>query len=209
LQSNQYSVKVYETTIDDETKFMAFFDANYTLFKDHLIVIQGELSENIKKYLEAKSLTYLQNITLPKKRTRKALEKELEAQKAQLAHKQQLIESELSRLSDRLQNNLTVLDHIIRSGQELNIEGDLLLLNRVNSGATITTTGNLIITQVVEGAIRCHGNFMMLTASPKANIIFHGVEVDNSFLEDKLNRVELKNNKIVITPVLKKEINWA
>lgn len=209
MQSNQYSVKVYETTIDDETKFMAFFDANYTLFKDHLIVIQGELSENIKKYLEAKSLTYLQNITLPKKRTRKALEKELEAQKAQLAHKQQLIESELSRLSDRLQNNLTVLDHIIRSGQELNIEGDLLLLNRVNSGATITTTGNLIITQVVEGAIRCHGNFMMLTASPKANIIFHGVEVDNSFLEDKLNRVELKNNKIVITPVLKKEINWA
>jgi len=209
LQSNQYSVKVYETTIDDEKKFMAFFDANYTLFKDHLIVIQGNLSENIKQYLEEKSLIYLQNITLPKKRTRKALEKELEEQKAQLERKQQMIESELYRLSDRLQNNLTVLDHIIRSGQDLKIEGDLLLLNRINSGATVTTTGNLIVTQVVEGAIRCHGNFMMLTASPKANIIFHGVEVDNSFLEDRLNRVELKNNKIVITPVLKKEINWA
>ena len=209
MQSNQYSVKVYETTIDDEKKFMAFFDANYTLFKDHLIVIQGNLSENIKQYLEEKSLIYLQNITLPKKRTRKALEKELEEQKAQLERKQQMIESELYRLSDRLQNNLTVLDHIIRSGQDLKIEGDLLLLNRINSGATVTTTGNLIVTQVVEGAIRCHGNFMMLTASPKANIIFHGVEVDNSFLEDRLNRVELKNNKIVITPVLKKEINWA
>jgi len=209
LQSNQYSVKVYETTINDETKFMAFFDANYTLFKDHLIVIQGELSEKIKDYLEKKSLTYLQNITLPRGRTRKALEKELEAEKAQLAMKQQMIESELSKLTDRLQNNLTVLDRMIRSGQEIKIEGDLLLLNRVNSGATITTTGNLIVTQVVEGAIRCHGNFMMLTASPKAHIMFHGVEVDNGFLEDRLNRVELKNNEIVITPVLEKEINWA
>ena len=209
MQSNQYSVKVYETTINDETKFMAFFDANYTLFKDHLIVIQGELSEKIKHYLEKKSLTYLQNINLPRGRTRKALEKELEAEKAQLAMKQQMIESELSKLTDRLQNNLTVLDRMIRSGQEIKIEGDLLLLNRVNSGATITTTGNLIVTQVVEGAIRCHGNFMMLTASPKAHIMFHGVEVDNGFLEDRLNRVELKNNEIVITPVLEKEINWA
>ena len=67
----------------------------------------------------------------------------------------------------------------------------------------------MIITKVVEGAIRCSGNFMMLTASKKANIIFHGVEVDNSLLENRLNRVELKNNEIIITPVLKKEINWA
>ncbi|HIC77647.1 MAG TPA: hypothetical protein EYP02_00555 [Sulfurovum sp.] len=84
-----------------------------------------------------------------------------------------------------------------------------MLLNRVNSGATIHTTGNLIITQVVDGALRCDGNFMMITASPKANIIFHGVEVDNSLLAKKLNRVELKNNEILITPVIKKEINWA
>jgi len=57
--------------------------------------------------------------------------------------------------------------------------------------------------------LRCDGNFMMMVASPKANIIFHGVEVDNSLLEDKLNRIELKNNEIHITPVIKKEINWA
>jgi hypothetical protein len=49
----------------------------------------------------------------------------------------------------------------------------------------------------------------MLTSSPKAIIVFHGVEVENRLLEDRLNRVELKNNEIIITPVLKKEINWA
>ncbi|MCH9741367.1 MAG: hypothetical protein K0U38_11105 [Epsilonproteobacteria bacterium] len=209
MKSNQYSVKVFETTVEDENKFIVFFDTNYTLFKDHLIVIQGELSETIRSYLQEKKLTFLNNATLPVGRSRKALEEEIEAQRTENEINQQIAEAEISKLSNKLQNNLTVLDRMLRSGQELNIEGDLLLLNRVNSGAMIHTTGNLIITQIVEGAIRCDGNFMMISASPKANIIFHGVEVDNSLLENKLNRVELKNSEIVITPVLEKEISWA
>jgi len=209
VQSNQYSVKVFETTITDETEFKEFFDINHTLFKDHLILIQGEMSSDIKNYLKSKKLQYLQNINLPKGRSRKALEKEFQRLEVESAVTKQMAEAEIKKLSSRLQNNLTVLDGMIRSGREVNIDGDLLLLNRVNSGATINTTGNLIITQVVEGAIRCKGSFMMLTASPKANIVFNDVEVDNALLEDRLNRVELKNNEIIITPVLKKEINWA
>ena len=182
MQSNQYSVKIYETKIENEAKFITFFDANHTLFKDHLIVIQGKMSETIKEYLDKKSLKYLNNIALPKGRTRKALEEELRSEKVDNVISQQIAEDKLARLSVQLQNNLTVMDEMIRSGRELTIEGDLLLLNRVNSGATITILGNLIITKVVEGAIRCYGNFMLLTASPKASIIFHGVEVDNKLL---------------------------
>ena len=209
MRSNQYSVKVYETTIEDEEEFILFFETNYMLFKDHLILIKGNLSQKIKEYLNSKSLNYLHNIDLPKGRSRKALEEELEIERSASAVSVQIAEAKLKRLSSRLQNNLTVLDTMIRSGREINIEGDLLLLNRVNSGATLNITGNLIIPNVVEGAVRCSGNFMMLTASPKANIIFHGVEVDNDLLKNKLNRVELKNNEIIITPVLKKEIVWA
>lgn len=209
MKSKQYSVKVYETSVTDELEFMRFFDKNYTLFKDHLIVIQGECSPKIKKYLENKKLKYLQNTVLPKGRTRKALEEELEAERVDAAVSAQIAQNELEKLSQQLQNNLTVLDKMVRSGSELAIEGDLLLLNRVNSGATVCTTGNLIITNIVEGSIRCYGNFMMITASPKANIIFNDVPVDNRLLEDRLNRVEFKNNEIIITPVLKKEINWV
>ncbi len=209
MKSKQYSVKVFETTIEDEQKFMEFFDINYALFKDHLILIQGEISDDIKEYLNKKPLTFLQNRTLPVGRSRKAIEEELRVERVESSVNQQIAEAKIEHLSSKLQNNLTVLDDIIRSGRDIYIDGDLLLLNRVNSGATIHTTGNLIITQVVEGALRCDGNFMMMTASPKANIIFHGVEVDNTLLEDKLNRVELKNGEILITPVIKKEINWA
>jgi len=209
LQSKQYSVKVYECSIDDEEKFIAFFDTNYALFKDHLVVINGYLSQRIKDYLNSKSLVFINNIKLPRGRTRKAIEEELEAKKREYDIDKIIAKTELEKLSKRLQNNLTVLDDIIRSGRELNVDGDLLLLNRVNSGATIHTTGNLIITDLVEGSVRCDGNFMILTTSSKANVLFHGEEIENRFLEDRLNRVELKNREIVITPVFKKEINWV
>jgi len=209
VKSKQYSVKVYECSIDDEDEFISFFDTNYTLFKDHLILINGDISDTIRDYLDSKPLTFLNNVTLPKGRTRKALEEELNIERRECDIDKIIAQVELEKLSHQLQNNLTVLDEMVRSGRELDIKGDLLLLNRVNSGAKIHTTGNLIITQLVEGAIRCDGNFMILTTSSKANVIFHDVEVDNKFLKDKLNRVELKNREIVITPVFQKEINWV
>ncbi len=209
MQSKQYSIKVYECSIDDEEKFISFFNTNYTLFKDHLIVINGYLSQNIKNYLNSKSLIFINNIKLPKGRSRKALEKEFSLQKRECDIDRIIAQTELEKLSNRLQNNLRVIDEIVRSGREINIDGDLLLLNRVNSGAKIYSSGNLIITKLVEGSIRCDGNFMIIMASPKANIIFHGVKIDSKFLEDRLNRVELKGEEIVINPVFRKEINWV
>ncbi len=253
MKNRQYSLKVFETRVDDEKKFVEFFETNYVLFKDHLILIKGEMSSEIEKYLTQKPFHFSHNETLPIGRTRKALEEELKLDTTQSdvdeymaleeelkervsenelnkltleeALKEQVSDNELNQhiaktaldkatnkieeLSKKLKDNFMVLDTIIRSGRELKVEGDLLLLNRVNSGATIHTTGNLIITQVVEGALRCNGSFMMITVSPKANIIFNGVEVDNDLLTDKLNRIELKGREIFITPVIKKEINWA
>jgi hypothetical protein len=195
---------VFETTLTDDNQFISFFNTNYNLFKDYLIVIHGDLSPQILAFLEEKNLHYLNNVTLPKNQGRRAVEEQIAVQKEQ----QQQVEKELVKLSDRLQNNLKVQDTLIRSGQDVRIEGDLLLLNRVNSAATLTVDGNLIVTQLVEGAIRCYGNFMMLKASPKANIVFHDVVVDNVLLKERLNRVELINNEIRITPVLK-ETTWV
>jgi len=209
MKGKQYSVKVYETTVEDEDKFISFFDANYILFKDRLIVIRGELSPRIKDYLDNKTLLYANNIELPSSRTRQVVELELEEQKAKEIKKQEMLAIEFDKLSSRLNNNLKVQDSIVRSGQEIIIEGDLLLLNRVNSGARVETSGNLIITQVVEGAIYCYGNFMMIGNSPKANIIFHDIRIDNTLLVERLNKIEIVDGEIFITPILKKEINWA
>ena len=198
MKTKQYSMKVFEVDLEDENEFIAFFDKNYIFFTNHLIAINGIISEKVKNYLEEKALTYTVNIKLPKVKNSKTSE----------AFSENIQNKPLTKLVNKVQDNLKVIDTLVRSGQELKINGDLLLLNRVNSGGSINIEGNLIITQIVEGDIRCSGNFMMLKASPKANIVFHGVEVDNKYLQERLNRVELKNNEITITPVLK-ETNWG
>jgi len=227
VKNRQYSVKIFEAEIEDDGQFIDFLEKHYLLFKDHLIHVTGEMSEGVERYLKEKPFFYLHDVSFPEGRSKKALESEFKMQEdlpskeayAKLEEEcknlsvdyailKQEMQQELNGLNKKLKTKFTVIDTIIRSGRELKIDGDLLLLNRVNSGATIHTTGNLIITQVVEGALRCDGQFMMITVSPKANIVFHGVLVDNELLENKLNRIELKENKIHITPVIKKEINW-
>jgi len=246
LKNRQYSVKILETSIENDDEFIDFMQKYHLLFKDHLIVISGDMSVRSETYLKEAGYHYLHNVTLPTGRSKKALEEEFqlydakpseedcqslkteieqklelemrkafEAEKSLLQNELQtckvdyaILKQELHSLKKKLNTKLTVLDTMIRSGRELNINGDLLLLNRVNSGASIYTSGNLIITQLVEGALRCDGQFMMVMVSPKANIVFNGVVVDNALLKDKLNRIELIENEIHITPVIKKEINW-
>lgn len=200
MKTRQYSVKVFEIELIDEAKFIAFFEKNYQFFQNHLIVVNGEENEQIKEYLNSKQLNHVFNLTLPKRATERGANTP--------APTPEPTKVQETKPQEKIQTNLKVLDKLVRSGQELKIDGDLLLLNRVNSGGSIIINGTLIITQVVDGSIRCDGNFMMLQASHKANIVFHGVEVDNKYLQDKLNRVELINNEIVITPVLK-ETSWV
>ena len=205
--TKQYSVKVFEVNIEEESEFISFFDKNYIIFRNHLISINGNVSQNIKNYLDEKNLKYLINAELPRAKATKTIEINKEKINNEEKPKEVIEEKEVVQ-EQKVQDNLKVIDTLVRSGQELKINGDLLLLNRVNSGGSIVIDGNLIITQIVEGYVRCNGNFMMLKASPKAIIIFHNVEVDNSYLKERLNRVELKNNEITITPVLK-ETNWG
>lgn len=203
--TKQYSVKVFEVTLEKEDEFITFFDKNYIMFTNHLISIHGDVSENIHKYLKEKNLKYIVNETLPKKSKHTSNTIQIEEEPKEKI--EEIIEKPVEE-PKKQEKNLKVIDKLVRSGQELNIDGDLLLLNRVNSGGSIKTNGHLIVTQIVEGDIRCNGKFMMLQASPKANIVFHDVEVDNKHLQEKLNRVELINNEIRITPVLK-ETKWA
>jgi septum site-determining protein MinC len=192
LKTKQHSVKVVEIDLIDEDEFISFFDKNYQFFQNNFISINGQDSEKIKNYLDSRSLKYGFNLTFPSQKKAKEI----------------IYKDTSKKTEDKQEKKLTVIDKLVRSGQEISVEGDLLLLNRINSGGSIVINGTLIATQTIDGCIRCNGDFMLIQTSNKANIVFHGVEVDNKLLQDKLNRVELKNDEIFITPALK-ERSWV
>jgi septum site-determining protein MinC len=205
LKTKQYTAKIFEVELEDESSFFSFFDKNYLFFQNSLIVIKGEESDGIKKYLDDKELKYIFNLAVP---TQKKKQTSFETHSKIEEKKPEPLTKTVEKVVQKSKTNLKVLDKLIRSGQEINVDGDLLLLNRVNSGGSIIVNGTLIVTQIVDGSIRCSGDFMMLQASSKANIVFHEVEVDNKLLQERLNRIELINNEIIITPALK-EKNWV
>ena len=207
MRTKQFSVKVFEAVITDENEFITFFDKNYIFFKEHLISVSGLVTQRITEYLNEKELRFVVDVNLPRSKGKRATPAPIQ-ELTQEKENPPALEEEPAQPEQKVHDNLCVIDTLVRSGQELKVAGDLLLLNRVNSGGTIDIDGNLIITQIVEGSIRCRGNFMMLKASPKANIVFHDVEVDNTYLKERLNRVELIDNEIRITPVLK-ETSWV
>ena len=207
MKTKQASIKILDVTLSTNENFLAYFERNYILFQNHLVVIHGESNEIIENFLKEKNVNFVVNVEFKKAKFQKEISDTATALAVEEVAPKEVIKIEPV-VEPAKKTTLKVLDKLIRSGQELNIPGDLLLLNRVNSGGKINIEGNLIITEIVEGSIRCFGDFMMLKASEKANIVFHEVEVDNAYLTQRLNRVELINNEIKITPVLK-ETNWG
>jgi len=205
LKTKQYVAKIFEVELEDEPSFFSFFDKNYLFFQNSLIVIKGIESDSIKKYLDDKELKYIFNLEVPSQKKQKT---NFETHPKVEEQKPENVAKTVEKVVEKAKTNLKVLDKLIRSGQEVKVDGDLLLLNRVNSGGSIIINGTLIVTQIVDGSIRCSGDFMMLQASSKANIVFHEVEVDNKLLQERLNRIELIDNEIIITPALK-EKNWV
>lgn len=58
------------------------------------------------------------------------------------------------------ESQLTTYTKVVRSGQVLNVKGDLLLLGDVNHGATVQATGNIYVLGVLRGIAHagCNGN---------------------------------------------------
>ncbi len=209
MKNRQYSLKVFETSIGEEDRFIEFFETNYPLFKEHLILIQGEMSDRIRQFLNEKSLKYLNNISLPKGRPGKSLERELQRQsEGELAKENQalkerlrLMEEELERLREReltKKRRSIVIEKMIRSGFELDAPGDLLLLKRVNSGATLRAAGNIIALDIVEGTLHSEGDFMIISRSPKAKIFFNDLIVKGKLLKHRLNLIRFKGDEIEV-----------
>jgi septum site-determining protein MinC len=181
VKVKQYSVRVFELTIDSQKAFFAFMDKNLVMLKHYLIYLKGEITPAIEEYLNHNGVTFTTHLSVSDNK-----------------HQELVLK----------QGDLKIIDEIVRSGQEIKVESDLLVLNRVNSGAKLYVEGNLIVTGTVDGMIFCNGDFMLVKTSPKAMIVFNGAEIDGSLLENKFNKIIFNGEEIIVSPI-EKEPKWA
>ncbi len=191
MQSSQYSIKVFETQIEDDDKFISFIETNYELFKNHLILIQGNISSNISEFLDKLNLKYINNISLPKAKK---------------------IQDNFIIIKDKLKINdyrLKIINEALRSGQVIEYEGDILITDRVNSGAKLVSGGNIIALNIINGDIICNGNYIIMPQSSRSNILIQGHKINNLLLQHKLNKIEIIDDIVSVTSISKKELQWV
>lgn|GEM_PF-1698821 len=101
---------------------------------------------------------------------------------------------------------LKVLTRPLRSGQFIQHEGAVLILERVNSGAKIAALGSIIALNRVEGDISSTGECLIIPRVRKGNIFFHGYRIELDRLIYPLNKLIFIGDRIVVQAISKKEL---
>ena len=95
-----------------------------------------------------------------------------------------------------------VFTELIRSGKEISGEGDIIVFNRVNSGANIKSTKNVFVFGKCDGNIDCRGDFMVLSKIAKGKILFKGLAITPNMLKYKLNLITKDHIGLKIDDIL-------
>jgi hypothetical protein len=169
---NQFNIKVFEIEIEDENDFLDFIEKNRVILNSYLLSLHGNVTRRIERILDKNNLAYVKNMPIKNKNG---------------------VATPFMKSS-----SLKMLDSIVRSGQEIISDGDVLLLKRVNSGAKIKCNGNFIALDKVDALVECNGDFMLIKIGKSANVYFNGVNITENLDDKKLYNVKLEKNEILI-----------
>jgi hypothetical protein len=182
MKTKQYSIKVFELEIEDNDNFFEFIKKYQPILKKYLLVLNGNVTEEIRDYLQENNLAFTTDTSLQSK------------SKAKPEHIKN--------------SDLKIIDTLVRSGTEITTDSDILVLNRVNSGSIIKTNGNFLGLSLVDGKIESNGDFMFIKKSSKAMILFNGADITNKIGNESFYIIKQKGNKVAIEKY-KKDIKWV
>ncbi len=170
----QFTMRAFEINVENEESFLDFFTKNRELLQKYFVVLSGNVTQNIQKILEEEDILF----TI-----------------GSLKNNSCIKNSYIKKMNSEKQKDSKVFNFPIRSGMEIESEGDIILLKRVNSASTIVTNGNFISLDIVEGKVECNGEFMFLKASSKALVLFHNKDISSYLRKDSFFSVYLNEKE--------------
>lgn len=191
---NQQNIRIFHILGENnDDELLAFLKKNLPLFKGYLLVFDY-LSDIVKDFLDSSDVDYIKNKHLNfidnKEESKKILE--------QINTKQEdsaLKENPLSIKSK-------FINKLVRSGESIIYSGDILVFNRVNSGALIEGKNNICIFGECNGDVKCDGEFLILSKITKGKVTFQGNIITANMLKYKLNLIYKDNNELNIKDIL-------
>ena len=140
----QKTIRVFE--VEEFKNLKNVIESKYELVKNHYFLLKEPNSE-IEEFLKAKKLSFF------------IVNSEVFTSKKEITPKIEVIEKEIIK---KIKPQTIIYDKIIRSGEEIKSEDNLIFLNRINAGAKIVSTGNIELFNECEGYVSCDGDYLIV-----------------------------------------------
>jgi len=193
MKVKQQTLKGFECEVESTEDFIQYYSKNAPLMQGHLLILQGNITAEIKVFLDKQNAPYIDGNERPlqtrKKRSTAVLEEV------------NVPEVNVEKSSSKKEGVSMVFHRTIRSGEAIHINENLVFFGRINSGALVETTGSVQSFGIIDGIIRSEGDFLIIRQIGLGSVVFHGEELDNASFNGQLKLVEYKNSAIEIKDI--------
>ncbi|MEY4505188.1 MAG: hypothetical protein RL154_1485 [Pseudomonadota bacterium] len=94
-----------------------------------------------------------------------------------------------------------IITKMVRSGEIIQSNSDVVVFGRVNSGAKIITKGSVEVFDEVDGLIECDGDYLILRSIGKGSVVFKNETIKKDILKYDLQRLYFENSQLQIKKI--------
>jgi len=196
MKVKQQTLKGFECEIESTEDFIQYYSKNAPLMQGHLLILLGNVSNDVKIFLDEKNTPYIDGTQTPLQTRKKRSTAVLEEVKVA-----EIVEKTNEKTNERTEGVSVVFHRTIRSGEAIHIDENLVFFGRINSGALVETTGSVQSFGIIDGIIRSEGEFLIIRNIGLGSVVFHGEELDKTLFNGELKLVEYKNAAIKIKEI--------
>lgn len=161
IKTRQKNIRIFELSEGSITEYIEFFKKNFPLFKGYLLVFKNEINEELVCLLKELRIPHIVEIG-------DFYAKETGV--SEFLNSQIKVDAKI-----RMQN--------VRSGEEIQAEGDLVVLGNINNGARVVAEGNVSIFGKCDGILTSGGQYIILRSVGSRHVVFGGEILSEKFIE--------------------------
>jgi septum site-determining protein MinC len=200
IKAKQKTVRIFDINIKNERDFFPYMDKNLVLLKEYMLVLSGDVTQKVTKYLESHNICFVVaedcNLKIKTKSdsdTKSDIMRKSEQDIQKDVRKSTISSQQKAIIAQSPKMKTLVLERPVRSGEEIIHESDVTIFGRVNSASKVLAEGNVEVYGTIDGLVQCDGSYMIIKDLGKGHIIFNG---------DILEREQFNGNlkKITSTP---------
>lgn len=198
IKTRQRNLKLFEFESGASTEeYIAFITKHLPLLRYHTLGFKGEIDSVLKEFLQSHQLSFSTLDTIYTFQSPQQKES-----------KDSKLNAESQKTSSIPSAPTLFVSKVVRSGEEIIHNGDVVIESQVNDGARVIAGGNLAVFGECSGSVEVSGEYMICKKILSSAIIFQDRLLDEPFLH-KINQssalfkiIFKKDDDIVIKDLL-------